>query len=1027
MSEPGGAGSDRAREAGWSWLHLPALAALAVAQPLLDLLSRAATFFVAHRFSRWEVVALVGLLLALPLPLVLLEAAVRRLSRRAARWLRLCGIAVLAGAIALQLLVRGLDLDGPIPVALAALGGIAFAAAYHRWSGVRQFTGLLALGLIAVPAVFFLAPEVRGLSDGRVPAAAGPALGTRAPIVMVVLDELSLTSLMGTDGRVDARRFPHFAALAERSTWFRNAVAASDTTGYALPAILSGRLPAPGDHALAAKFPDNLFTAFGREYRIYAVESLSALCPPELNALRSREPGAGERWAAMVTDLTVVYAHLLLPRSMREGLPEIESTWQGFGASEDRDGGPGDVDAGAESRVAGQRDRVADFRAVVDAIERREQPSLYFVHVLLPHVPWQYTASGKRYSAPGPLVPGASASHWGRDPVPVFEGLRRYLEQLQFVDALLGELLGKLEQEGLLEESALVVTADHGVSFRPGDSRRGLTPTNAVDILPIPLFVKAPDQKTGVVDDTPVSALSTLPTLFDVLGVRAPFPTDVGSALRPQIGGSRRVVTAKGEIVEVPAGIDRDKYAVVAERRSAVDGGGALPEPGDRYADLIGLAVEQLPREPDRVLAGLVVEGRQVYEDVDLTSPSLPVWVAGGVGESGGEIELVVAVNGIVSATTRARRTPDSGTRFATLVSERHLKQGANRVELFAVLGEGAARRLQRLVPASTLGRLELGSSGVVEAIAGSGGRTKVRRGDLRGRFSALPEGDVVVVSGWAWDVLENRPPAEIAVFSEGESVFSGSVTERRGGVTAGDHLPAKPLAGFRFEIPARSIPDLERTGVRVFARGRSGTASELEFSAIVSRSPAGPGERGGLEVRAGDGRRVRFPPGAISGEFERNSTGPGSKVELKGWAGDLGARAPAREVLVFAGSALLARVPVTGPSRLSESRRGAELAGSGFRHVARAPALAVENLGVYAISASGHAAALVERRPPTRLLAGKGGTPRALQRHGATSPLQSAEITPGGKRTLRPSPARISRPPRSPGPAGLRETMGEN
>ena len=58
------------------------------------------------------------------------------------------------------------------------------------------------------------------------------------PIVVVVLDELPVTTLMRADGSINADRFPGFARLAERSTWFRNASVHHTSTHLAVPALL---------------------------------------------------------------------------------------------------------------------------------------------------------------------------------------------------------------------------------------------------------------------------------------------------------------------------------------------------------------------------------------------------------------------------------------------------------------------------------------------------------------------------------------------------------------------------------------------------------------------------------------------------------------------------------------------------------------------------------------------------------------------------------------------------------------------
>ena len=67
----------------------------------------------------------------------------------------------------------------------------------------------------------------------------------RPPVVLVVFDEFSTDTLTGPDGRIDAERFPNFAALAKTSTWFRNGHTVYDSTFKAVPAILDARMPRP--------------------------------------------------------------------------------------------------------------------------------------------------------------------------------------------------------------------------------------------------------------------------------------------------------------------------------------------------------------------------------------------------------------------------------------------------------------------------------------------------------------------------------------------------------------------------------------------------------------------------------------------------------------------------------------------------------------------------------------------------------------------------------------------------------------
>ena len=67
--------------------------------------------------------------------------------------------------------------------------------------------------------------------------------------------------------------------------------------------------------------------------------------------------------------------------------------------------------------------------------------------------------------------------------------------------------VSRLRRTGLYDRTLVVVMADHGVSFRPGNCRRRVTRTNFADLASIPLFIKAPTQRKGRIDDRPATSV----------------------------------------------------------------------------------------------------------------------------------------------------------------------------------------------------------------------------------------------------------------------------------------------------------------------------------------------------------------------------------------------------------------------------------------------------------------------------------------------------------------------------------------
>jgi hypothetical protein len=175
--------------------------------------------------------------------------------------------------------------------------------------------------------------------------------------------------------------------------------------------------------------------------------------------------------------------------------------------------------------------------------------------VMLPHSPWTYLPSGQRYDVPG--APGWGPDEvWSDNQAAVDQYWQRHLLQLGYADRVLGRLLAQLHATGLYDRAALVVTADHGVSFRAGQKRRPLSAANLQDIAYVPLFVKLPEQKRGRVVDQPSRTIDILPTLGDAAGVRMPWRVDGHTLLRAR-PRERNVVLIK----------DRGRRFVVPQAR----------------------------------------------------------------------------------------------------------------------------------------------------------------------------------------------------------------------------------------------------------------------------------------------------------------------------------------------------------------------------------------------------------------------------------------------------------------------------
>ena len=126
---------------------------------------------------------------------------------------------------------------------------------------------------------------------------------------------MPLTSLMDEQRRIDPVRFPNFARLAADSYWFRNATTVSDATLLSVPAIVSGLSPHLQDPRIptTADYPETLFTLLGGSYRLEVFENSTRLSPAPRTGI---EQTLSERIHSLLSDLAIVYGHVLLPSDL---------------------------------------------------------------------------------------------------------------------------------------------------------------------------------------------------------------------------------------------------------------------------------------------------------------------------------------------------------------------------------------------------------------------------------------------------------------------------------------------------------------------------------------------------------------------------------------------------------------------------------------------------------------------------------------------------------------------------------------
>ena len=816
-------------------LHLVVLWAFAVAQPLFDLLGDTPEFFVVRGSTTLDIVAFgLGLVLVPPLLLVGAETLAGLAHPRAQRAFHLLFVALLVALLAMQALKRVDGAPSALVFAGAALLGAAAAFLYHRHAAARSVVSVLGPVPLVFLALFLVNSPLDKLSlESEAFATSGPAVTSATSVVLVVFDELPVSSLMDERQRVDAGRYPAFASLAADATWFRNATTVHEHTTEAVPAILTGNDPEPGALPLLRDHPQNLFTFLGESHTMHVFEPVTQLCPTDLcPRAHPRFPG---RMASLTEDVSLVYLHVVLPEDATEDLPSVSDTWQYFGkehADEQLGAKPlavrnaEDIDRAVGRELWGDVAYQAERYAL--SVDAEERPTLYFLHAMLPHSPWRFLPSRRQY-AEALGIEGLANDSWGEDEWLVTQGYQRHLLQVGFTDRLLGLLLERLRDEGIYDDALIVVTADHGVSFRPGDRRRGVTPTNIHDIAPVPLLVKRPGQEKARVVDRPVRTVDILPTIAAVLGTHLPWEAD-GRSLFDRGGFALERVSVEQRVGETvtadAAAVARRKDETVAHMTSLFGSGswegvfvvGPNAELVGRDVDTLGLAAK------GAVSASLATE--TLFRSVDRASSLSPSHVHGRLEGDGAKpgIELAVAVNGSIAAVTRSYAVGDD-VRFDAWVEESAFREGENDVAVYLVVPRTDARALARLGGTGAAPSYELAESG--SAIVAAGSEIPVRAGAVDGEVEDwFFEQDTVRIGGWAGVVRARVAADAVLVFSDEELVYSGSPSVGRADLAA--RYPGLGRAGFVAQLP-RDVLDEEGAELRFFAV-EDGVASELAY-----------------------------------------------------------------------------------------------------------------------------------------------------------------------------------------------------
>ncbi len=782
------------------FLVISGLSAAALAAPLLDLYGKNPEVFVANRTSPFQLI-LFGLLVVVVPPVVGLGIL----------WLAGMGGSRSGNIVYLVLVGFGGATTGLViarqafPDSTAASIGLALLLAIVVIGAAKWVEGTLALFSIALPAVLFLflavSPTSRLIWDQPSPEAVDTdVIGRPSSIVFLQLDEFPTASLMNEDGSINDALFPNFARLANSGTWYRNALSVSMATTHSVPSILDGRLGEPDLAPTATDHPNNLFTLLGKAYEMHVIEWVADLCPQEL--CKDYAGRAPARFTSLLGDVGVVYGHLSLPPPVRDHLPSIDNTWKGFLGQDNNPNAPPVAVPDHPVPRSGIRSQWVDWiQRLINGISKSQPPTLSYAHLQSPHVPWQVNPTGTQYSRPEQYseVDGVQGSgFWVQDPDLARLGYQRHLYQLGFLDQMLGSLFKKMDETGTWDDTLIVVVADHGASFVPGEHRRWPYANNRDDLYRVPLFVKYPGQTEGETRDEPAFTIDILPTIVDALDIKTDWKFDGQSLL--DIQGTNRphqVIywccsreTASTDLTVLFDQVRRNHQWV--PRQDSWDGVAAVGP----YGNLVGTRFDDLAPEKSDELHW-VLDHADSYASIDLSSGVLQTLITGRLEVPQGvtDNEFLIGVNGQIAGTGFLLRDEANAGEIRGLISEESLRDGANSIVILVHNGQGWLT----------------GSTGDVtlQYLADDGHVLQLKdEGNRRVQIDkATKTSSGWTIVGWAADVSKKVPPDRIYLFAGDTLVAFGPPNLDNPNVVKWYESNDLLRTGFSFDIAAGAVP----------------------------------------------------------------------------------------------------------------------------------------------------------------------------------------------------------------------------
>jgi arylsulfatase A-like enzyme len=346
-------------------------------------------------------------------------------------------------------------------------------------------------------------------------------------VLLITIDSLRADHVGLQDGQNIA---PNITPSEDQGTYFSQAIANGPNTPSSFPSILTGTLPLMygGYHYL-----DNDRSFLAKKFESEGYTTVGYHSNPHLGENRNYDAGFSTfNDSAEGSDIIARFKDSIEQRLDSDSTVYslLRRMWHYFTLT---------TDSSAYARAPTITENALNW---FDEACDTESPFFMWLHYMDVHYPFtppdhffeelgysQLSKSriaelnGKMQESPGSLT--------DED---VDDLLKLYDGEIRFTDHYIGELLDYLEQQDILDETIVIITADHGEAFGE-HGRFGHHPYLYDELLQVPMIVYAPMYESRVIDQQ-VSLLDLGPSLCDMLEIDIPEAMQ-GASFEPLLRG----------------------------------------------------------------------------------------------------------------------------------------------------------------------------------------------------------------------------------------------------------------------------------------------------------------------------------------------------------------------------------------------------------------------------------------------------------------------------------------------------------